>query len=215
MTIASLIEHTLLASDASEAAIDRLCAEAVQHGFRAVCVNPIHVARCAQLLRGKEPFVVSVAGFPTGATYTPVKVREAILAAEQGAGEIDMVMRVGALKEGLADEVEADIAAVVRAVDGTPVKVIIETGLLLEEEIALACRVLENAGAAFGKTSTGFFGTGATVEAVSIMRRSLGKSVGIKASGGIKSLAQAQELIAAGAERIGCSASLNIIGEQA
>lgn len=213
MNLTSIIEHTHLAPDASEPAIERLCAEAVQYEFRAVCVNPLHVARCAQLLRDKGPFVVSVAGFPTGASCTQTKVYEAARAVEHGASEIDMVMRIGALKEGRADEVEADIAAVVRATSGRPVKVIIETGLLLESEIALACRVLENAGAAFGKTSTGFFGTGATVDVVSIMRKSLGKDVRIKASGGIKTRAQAQKLVDAGAERIGCSASISIIGE--
>lgn len=211
MDIASIIEHTLLAPDASEAMIDRHCAEAIQYKLRAVCVNPIHVARAVALLRGRTPYVVSVVGFPTGATFTQIKVREAARAVEQGAKEIDMVMRIGALKEGKTDQVEADIAAVVRAVSGHPVKVILETGRLTDEEIQTACRVVEQAGAAFVKTSTGFLGAGATVEAVALMRASLGLDVGIKASGGIKDMKFLLELLDAGADRIGTSSGVEMM----
>jgi deoxyribose-phosphate aldolase len=208
------MEHTLLAPDASDVAIEQLCAEAVMHGLRAVCVNPVHIVRAVRSLQGAAPYVVSVIGFPTGATFTQAKVCEAVCAVEAGASELDMVMRTGALKEGKTAEVEADIDAVVRAAGACPVKVIIESGLLSYEEIRLACRILENAGAVFGKTSTGFFGVGATVEVVATMRQALSSSIGIKASGGIKTRMQAEKLVAAGAERIGCSASLDILGEK-
>ncbi len=209
--IHSFIEHTLLAPDATQADIERLCVEAIKFEFKAVCVNPIHVAQAASLLRNQNPFVVSVAGFPTGASFTSSKVLEATAAVEHGASEVDMVLRVGALKDGDSDAVATDIEAVVKAVSGFRVKVIIESGLLDDADICLACSLVEAAGAAFAKTSTGFFGQGATPRVVALMRKSMSGNMGIKASGGIKTREQVDNLIAAGASRIGCSSSLSII----
>lgn len=212
---ASIIEHTLLAPNITGADVERLCAEAVEHGFLAVCVNPVHVARAAAALDGAAPFVVSVAGFPTGAVHRGHKAAEAARAVADGAREIDMVLRLDALLAGDDALAEQDVAAVVDAAGDHAVKVIVESGLLDDEQLARACGVVERAGARFAKTSTGFFGSGATVHAVGVLRANLPEHIGVKASGGIRTLAQARQLMQAGATRIGCSASVDIARQEA
>jgi deoxyribose-phosphate aldolase len=184
--IAQLIDHTLLKPEATREQIDRLCHEALEYRFASVCVNPTHVARCAELLRESDVKVCTVVGFPLGATTTAVKAYETRQAIDDGATEIDMVINVGALKSGDFDTVQADIAAVVDTAHaaGALVKVIIETALLSDEEKAAACRLAQAAGAEFVKTSTGFGPGGATVEDVALMRRVVGPEMGVKASGG-------------------------------
>jgi deoxyribose-phosphate aldolase len=210
--LAAAIDHTLLKPDATPADIERLCVEAVRHGFRGVCVNPWHVPRVAALLRGEFPRTVSVAGFPLGAAQTAVKAREAGLAVEQGSDEVDMVLNLGAFLGGNAEYAAEDIRQVVRACAGAPVKVIIETGLLDDGHKISACRLAVDAGAAFVKTSTGFSKGGATEADVRLMRQTVGPQIGVKASGGIRTRAQALALLAAGADRLGASASIAIIG---
>jgi deoxyribose-phosphate aldolase len=211
--LAALIDHTLLSPDASAAAIEILCAEAVAHGFKAVCVNPWHLPRVAARLHGELPLPITVCGFPLGASQTLAKAREAWLALDQGAAEVDMVLNLGALKSGELDLVRADISEVVRACAGAPVKVILETCLLTDAEKELACRLAVEAGAAFVKTSTGFSRGGATEADVALLRRVVGPQVGVKASGGIRSLADVRRMVAAGADRIGTSAGADIMAE--
>jgi len=213
--LAALIDHTLLAPDATAAAIETLCAEAVTHGFMAVCVNPWHLPRAVACLHGETPQPITVAGFPLGASQTLAKAREAGLAVEQGAAEVDMVLNLGALKSGEADLVRLDVAEVVRACAGASVKVILETCLLTDAEKELACRLAVEAGAAYVKTSTGFSRSGATVADVALLRRVVGAKVGVKASGGIRSLADLRRMVAAGADRIGASAGVGIMAEAA
>jgi deoxyribose-phosphate aldolase len=213
--LAAAIDHTLLAPAATAADIERLCAEAVRHGFGAVCVNPWHLPRAAMLLRGTRTAPVTVAGFPLGAAQTAVKAREAGLAVEQGAAGVDMVLNLGAFLGGAADLAAEDIRQVVAACGGVPVKVILETCLLDDEQKVRACRLAVDAGAAFVKTSTGFAGGGATEADVRLLRRSVGPDIGVKASGGVRTREQALALLAAGADRIGASASLAIIGASA
>lgn len=213
--IAGLIDHTLLAPEATPGQIETLCIEAVRFGFYAVCVNPCHLGQAARLLAGEKPVPITVVGFPLGASLARAKAYEAAEAIALGAREIDMVMNLGWLKAGDREAVIRDIAAVVRAVTPLPVKVILETCLLSDEEKTLACRLAHDAGAAFVKTSTGFAKAGANVEDVRLLRRCAdelsGGVMGVKASGGIKSLAQAQALVEAGASRIGASASVRIV----
>ncbi|MDR3640101.1 MAG: deoxyribose-phosphate aldolase [Humidesulfovibrio sp.] len=214
--LAARIDHTLLKPDATAAAIEALCAEAVQYGFKAVCVNPWHLPRAVSCLRGHAPLPITVAGFPLGAAQTDIKAREAALAVEQGAAEVDMVLNIGALKSGEPDAARRDIALVVRACGHAAVKVILETCLLTDAEKELACRLAVEAGAAFVKTSTGFAKSGATVADVALLRRvadsvARGRHVGVKASGGIRTLDDALELLAAGAERLGASAGVAIM----
>lgn len=213
--LAARIDHTLLAPDASAAAIEALCAEAVAHGFKAVCVNPWHLPRVAASLHGELPLPITVAGFPLGASQTLAKAREAGLAVEQGAAEVDMVLNLGALKSGERDLVRVDISEVVRACAGAPVKVILETCLLTEAEKELACRLAVEAGAAFVKTSTGFSRGGATEADVALLRRVVGDKLGVKASGGIRTLADVLRMVQAGADRIGTSAGASIMAEAA
>ena len=210
--LAGCIDHTLLRADATRASIALLCAEAITHGFKAVCVNPTHLPQAVELLRGQTPLAITVCGFPLGASQTAVKVAEASLAVEQGAAEVDMVLNLGALKDGDAAFVRQDIAQVVRACKGAAVKVILETCLLTDAEKELACRLAVEAGAAFVKTSTGFASGGATEADVRLMRRAVGQDIGVKASGGIRTNQDALRLLAAGANRIGASASVSIIG---
>lgn len=207
--LAQYLEHTLLRPDAIAADIERLCAEAVDHGVCGVCVNPVHIPFVSRLLKGEVPVPVSVIGFPLGACSSAMKAREAAEVAEQGAAEIDMVINLSVLKDGHDSLVVEDIRGVVAA--GVPVKVILETGLLDNDEIVHACRLCVEAGAAFVKTCTGF-GTGsATVEHIRLMRETVGIDVGVKASGGIRTAADAQAMIDAGANRIGTSSTLNIL----
>lgn len=211
--LAGMIDHSLLRPHSTRDELRKLCAEAVTWGFKTVCVNPVHVADAVALLKGASPLVCSVVGFPFG-THTPAtKAAETAEVVRLGAKEVDMVMRIGALREGRNAETEADVAAVVRAAGGMPVKVIIETCYLTEEEKVRACRLAVNAGAAFVKTSTGYGSAGATVADVRLMRQTVAEGIGVKAAGGIRTLADALAMIEAGASRIGASASVVILGE--
>lgn len=212
--LAPLIDHTLLKADATEHDIAQLCAEARAHRFKAVCVNPIFVKTTRQLLADTSVLTASVVGFPLGAHLPAVKALETELAVRDGASEIDMVMRIDLAKTGRWKELQDDISTVVKAAGGSGVKVIFETGLLTAEEIALACRASEAAGAAFVKTATGFLGRGATIEDVRLMRASCSPSVKVKASGGIKTAQQALDLVAAGAERLGTSSGVFLVSGQ-
>ena len=211
--LARHIDHTLLRPDATAADIDALCDEARTFGFAAVCVNPTWVRRCAQQLRGSSVKVASVVGFPFGASTTEVKAMEARRAIRDGAREIDMVINVGALKSGDSDVVKRDIEKVSDACHeaGALAKVIIETALLTDEEKVVASHLAQTARADFVKTSTGFGPGGATVHDVLLMRETVGPKLGIKASGGIRSTEDAREMMAAGATRIGASASVAIV----
>ncbi|MFV9504804.1 MAG: deoxyribose-phosphate aldolase [Oscillochloridaceae bacterium umkhey_bin13] len=215
--LARLIDHTLLRPEATPAQIVTLCAEARRYGFASVCVNPSHVARCANLLADSGVAVCTVIGFPLGATSTSAKAFEAGEAVSAGARELDMVINVGMLKAGELRTVTDDIFAVVAIGHGAGaiVKVIIETALLNEREKILACLLAMRAGADFVKTSTGFLGGGATVADIQLMRRVVGPERGVKASGGIRSLADALALRAAGADRLGASAGVTIMQEAA
>ena len=211
--IAKYIDHTLLKPDATEQAIKKLCAEARQYGFKSVCVNPSRAALAAKELEGSGVLTCCVIGFPLGATLSEVKAFEAKKAMECGADELDMVINIGAAKDGNWSLVENDIRAVVTAAGGKAlVKVIIETCLLTDEEKAEACRCAMRAGADFVKTSTGFSTAGANEHDVSLMRRTVGDKMGVKASGGIHTPEQADKLIAAGASRIGASNGIKLLG---
>ncbi len=213
--IARLIDHTLLKPEATRAQIEQLCREAREHGFATVCVNPVWVRSCAELLRGSETRVCTVAGFPLGATPPEVKAYEAARVVEDGACEVDMVINVGALKSGDYRLVERDVAAVVAAsrAGGAMVKVIIEAALLTDEEKVKACVLAQAAGADFVKTSTGFGPGGATAADVALMRRVVGPTMGVKAAGGVRDLKAAQAMIEAGADRIGASVGVKIVQE--
>lgn len=215
MSIAKCIDHTVLKPQTTEAAVRKLCAEAAQYGFASVCVNPCWVALCADLLKDTEVDVCTVIGFPLGANTSAVKAFEAAEAIRQGATEVDMVLNVGALKDGNTDLVRADIAAVVEAARGKAlVKVILETCLLTDEEKRIACRLAKEAGADYVKTSTGFSTGGATEADIALMRAEVGPEMGVKASGGIRDYATAQAMIRAGASRIGASAGVQIVAEE-
>jgi deoxyribose-phosphate aldolase len=211
--LARYIDHTLLKPDATVADIDRLCTEAAEHHFAAVCVNPTWVRRCADDLRGTDVAVASVIGFPFGASTTEVKAMEARRAIRDGAREIDMVINIGALKSGMYDAVREDIARVSDACReaGAASKVIIETGLITDEEKVVACSLARQAKADFVKTSTGYAKGGATVFDVALMREVVGPKMGVKASGGIRTAEDVQDMIAAGATRIGASAGVRIV----
>ncbi len=210
--IVRLIDHTLLKPEATPEQIERLCAEAREHGFASVCVNPTYVARCAELLSGSGVAVCTVVGFPLGATTSAVKAFEAREAVEQGASEVDMVIAIGRLKAGEHDAVEEDIrlVAAVAHTGGAICKVIIETALLTDEEKTAVCQLAVRAGADFVKTSTGFAASGATLHDVALMRGAVGPQIGVKAAGGIRSLADAQAMVKAGATRLGTSAGVQI-----
>jgi deoxyribose-phosphate aldolase len=211
--IARLIDHTLLKPDATRAQITTLCAEAREHGFATVCVNPAWVRLCGELLRGSETRVCTVAGFPLGATPPEVKAFESARVIADGAAEVDMVMNVGALKSGDYRLVERDIAGVVAAcvAQGAVSKVIIEAALLTDDEKVKACVIAKAACADFVKTSTGFARGGATVHDVALLRRTVGTALGVKASGGVRDAAFARALVEAGANRLGSSASVAIV----
>jgi len=210
--LAHWIDHTILAPDATEAQVEPLCVEAIDHGFRSVCVNPIHVRFVAGRLRGSTVKTCSVVSFPFGAAPSRAKAAETALAVEDGASEVDMVMAVGLLKGGQLDAVRTDIAEVKRACGPALLKVILETCFLTDEQKVTACRLAQEAGADFVKTSTGFGSGGATAEDVALMRRTVGPDMGVKAAGGIRTFEKAKAMIEAGATRIGASASLAIIG---
>lgn len=210
MNLAKYIDHTLLKPEASVEQIRVLCKEAAEHGFAAVCVNPVFVDLAAHLLRGSGVKVATVVGFPLGATLTEIKAAEAKAAIERRADEIDMVINLGAVKSGAWDAVESDIHAVVEAAEGRTVKVIIETCLLTNEEKRQACQAALAAGAHFVKTSTGFSSGGATVEDILLMKEVIGDKALIKASGGVRNREQALAMITAGASRIGTSAGVSI-----
>lgn len=209
--MAGYIDHTLLKPEATEAQIEELCREAVKYSFYSVCINPSYVKTAAKSLQGSAVRICCVIGFPLGATTTAVKAFEAAEALENGAAEIDMVIHVGALKDKREEYVMSDIAAVVKAAAGCPVKVIIETGLLTEDEKVLACKLAKKAGASYVKTSTGFGPGGATVADVLLMRETVGPDLGVKASGGVRDLDAALQMIEAGATRIGTSSGVSIV----
>ena len=215
-SVSHLIDHTLLAPDARTADIDRLCREAVEIGAASVCVNPVHVARCAESLREEDVKVCAVIAFPFGASLSGTKACETRAAVRDGAQEVDMVLNLGAAKDGEWDVVGEDVRAVVEAAGpGTVVKVILETCLLTDDEIVLACQSARDAGAHFVKTSTGYSTHGATVHAVALMRRTVGESMGIKASGGIRTPEDLAAMVEAGATRIGASTGRAQLDEEA
>ena len=214
-SVARLIDHTILKPEATRDEVRKVCAEALEFEFASVCVNAFWTKMVAEELRNSPVKVCTVAGFPLGATLTAAKVAETLASLRDGAEEIDMVMNIGALRGGERDVVKRDIEGVVLASHGhgAIVKVIIETALLDDTQKALACRVARDAGADFVKTSTGFSKSGATAADVALMRRTVGSSMGVKASGGIRTLADLKAMVAAGASRIGASASVHIMQE--
>lgn len=213
--IASLVDYTLLNPDATPEQVDRVCDEALEFGFAAVYVYSGNVARAAARLEGSDVAPCSVAGFPAGANLTSAKVFEARQAIAAGAREIDMVLAIGLLKTGAYAQVAEDLAAVTRAAhaEGALVKLILETVLLTEAEKVAACRLAAGTGIDYVKTSTGFAGGGATVADVALLRRTVGDRLGVKAAGGIRTLADAMAMVAAGATRIGTSVGVNIARE--
>ncbi|MFO7952010.1 MAG: deoxyribose-phosphate aldolase [Bacillota bacterium] len=211
--LAGYIEHTLLKPEAGKNEIIELCQEALKFSFYAVCINPSFVKTAAEELLGSAVKVCTVIGFPLGATTTETKACEAAEAVESGAGEVDMVIHVGALKSGSEQYLIDDISSVVQAAKGNPVKVIIETGFLDDEEKVLACRLAEKSGAHFVKNSTGFGPGKATSAEIKLMRDVVEGRLGVKASAGIKTRTAALEMINAGADRIGTSSGIDIICE--
>jgi deoxyribose-phosphate aldolase len=214
LDLAKYIDHTLLKPDATLEEIDVLCDEAMENGFASVCINPYWVKRSADKLRGSDVKVCTVIGFPLGAATSDVKAAETRKALRDGAREVDMVINVGALKSGQHDVVLKDIERVVDAAHetGALTKVILETALLTDEEKVIASSLAKRARADFVKTSTGFSGGGATIYDVALMRETVGPDMGVKASGGVRTLEDAEDMIAAGATRIGASAGVQIIG---
>lgn len=215
--IARLIDHTLLKPDATEEMIAQICREALRHHFFSVCVNPTHVRFAVEQLKGSDVKVCAVVGFPLGATTTKEKVAETVTATEAGANEIDMVINIGAVKSKDNAFTLAQITAVTQAAHQHHAlcKVIIETSYLTNEEKVRVCKLAKKAGADFVKTSTGFSGGGATVEDVALMRHTVGQTMGVKASGGIRSLDDARRMVAAGANRLGASSGVRIMQEAA
>lgn len=217
LALSRLIDHTILKPEATDSDIRRVCSEAVQYGFAAVCINPYWVALAASELRGSAVKVCTVAGFPLGASPTEIKAAEAETAIRNGALEVDMVINAGALRGGDEDRVRGDIAAVARVCHraGAIVKVILETALLDDDQKVLACTLAKQASADFVKTSTGFAAQGATAEDVALMRKTVGPDIGVKAAGGIRTLSDLRRMVAAGASRVGASASVAIMRELA
>ncbi|KOO41178.1 deoxyribose-phosphate aldolase [Priestia koreensis] len=214
--LAGMIDHTLLKADATKEQVVKLSEEAKQYSFASVCVNPTWVKTAADILKdAPEVKVCTVIGFPLGASTSAVKAFETTNAIENGATEVDMVINIGALKDKEYDVVENDIKAVVEAAKGKALtKVIIETCLLTDEEKEIACQLSVKAGADFVKTSTGFSTGGATVEDIALMRKTVGPDIGVKASGGVRSLEDAENMIKAGATRIGASSGVAIVNGQ-
>jgi len=214
-SIAALIDHTILKPEATRADVERLCKEALAAQFASVCINPVFLPFTAALLHGSKVKACAVVGFPLGANLTSTKVSETQAATRDGASEIDMVIHIGALKIGAYDAISSDISAVCDAAHNADAicKVIIETCLLSQEEKERACRLAVSAGADFVKTSTGFGSAGATVEDVALMRTIVGPDIGVKASGGIRTLDELLKMVDAGATRIGSSNGVKIIEE--
>ena len=211
MSYAKYIDHTLLAMNATEDQIRKLCDEAKEYHFYSVCVNSGYVPLAASLLKGSDVKVCSVVGFPLGAMLTSVKAFETEMAVKAGAQEIDMVINVGWLKSNDWQAVKNDIEAVFNACGDVPLKVILETCLLSKDEIIKVCNICKEIGVAFVKTSTGFSVSGATVEDVKLMRETVGDKMGVKASGGIRDRATAEKMVEAGATRLGASAGIAIV----
>lgn len=213
MNLASKIDHTLLRADTSENEVKKLCEEAKEYGFAAVCIPPYFVRKCRLWLQDSRVKVATVVGFPMGYAHTPAKVEEARRAIDEGAHEIDMVINIIALKAGDWNYLKNELtsAATIVQLRGGKLKVILETGLLTKEDIAKACELCSEMTVDFVKTSTGFIEPGATVETVQLLRSLLPKSIKIKAAGGIRDRAFAMQLVEAGADRLGCSASVSII----
>lgn len=213
MNLAQYIDHTNLKPTATPEDIEKLCAEARQFGFKAVCVNSFYVALASELLKGSDVLVCAVAGFPLGAMSTAAKRFEAEQAVKDGASEIDMVMNIGLAKAGDWPAVEKDISAVKQAIPATELKVIIETCYLTDEEKIAACEAVVRAGAGFVKTSTGFGPAGATVEDVRLMKKAVEGKALVKAAGGVRDKATALAMIEAGADRLGTSNGVGIVQE--
>jgi deoxyribose-phosphate aldolase len=209
--VASAIDHTMLKPDATRADIERVCNEAREYGFASVCINTTWLPLAVSMLKGSKVMAICVVGFPLGAALTAAKAAETREAIRLGASEIDMVVNIGALKSLDYDLVLKDIHEVVVAAEGRPVKVILETSKLTQEEKVATCALAKAAGAAFVKTSTGFGGGGATAEDIALMRSVVGPDMGVKASGGVRNLSDAHKMIAAGATRLGASASVEIV----
>lgn len=212
-SVSTYIDHTNLSQTASKSDIENLCEEAVDNDFASVCVNPVFVPLASEILNSKNPKVCTVVGFPLGADSPEMKFAESRYLTHQGAEELDMVINISALKEGDTRFIQSEIEKVVDAADGNCVKVIIETCLLTDEEKKIVSELAVNAGADFIKTSTGFSFSGATEEDVKLIRKTVGSDMGIKASGGIKTLTDLKILVKAGANRIGTSNAISIINE--
>lgn len=210
--MAKYIDHTLLKATASLDDILKVCEEAKKYDTASVCVNSCYVTTVREALQGTDIMTCCVVGFPLGAMSTAAKAEETRLAVQDGAEEIDMVQNIGYVKSERWDLVEADIAAVVKAAGTARVKVILETCLLTDEEKVRCCEIAKRAGAAFVKTSTGFSTGGATAEDIALMRKTVGPEMGVKASGGIRTREDAEKMLAAGANRIGASATGTIVG---
>lgn len=209
--LASLIDHTQVKAYATQVDIAELCDEAARLGLLAITVNPVWVAYCAKRLAETPVLINATVGFPLGANTAVVKVAEAEEALQNGAKEIDMVINIGAMKSGAHDYVAKEIRAITRAAGDAPVKVILETAYLSQEEKVIVCRLAEENGAAFVKTSTGFAPSGATLADVHLMRETVGDRLGVKAAGGIRSLRDARAMIDAGASRLGTSSAVDIL----
>jgi deoxyribose-phosphate aldolase len=209
--LAKYFDHTVLKPEITSADIEKLCSEAAEYGFFSVCVNPVWVKLSKKLLKGSKVDICTVVGFPLGANTTKIKIAETELALEEGAKEIDMVINIGKLKEGDTDFVRKEISKLKKITGKRILKVIIETALLTEDEKRTAIKLVKDAGADFVKTSTGFAKSGATIDDISLMRKIGGKSLKVKASGGVKTLDFALALIEAGANRIGASSSVDIM----
>lgn len=206
-----LIDHTLLKADATKEQITQLCKEAIENDFASVCVNPSFIPLCSDLLKGSSVKVCTVIGFPLGAMTTASKVFEAKNAVEVGADEVDMVINIGKLKDGEKDYVRNEITEIKKACGNHILKVIIETCLLTDEEKVLACQLAKDAGADFVKTSTGFSTHGATKEDVALMRKTVGKEMGVKAAGGVRNKQDLEDMVNAGATRIGTSRGVELV----
>ncbi len=211
MNLNKYIDHTLLKPEATKDQIKKLCEEAKEYDFKSVCVNPTQVAYAKELLSGSDVLVCTVIGFPLGANTTAVKAFETEDAIKNGADEIDMVVNIGAIKEQNFDLVKEDIKAVVKSSDDKLVKVIIETCLLTDEEKRKLCQIVIDAGADFIKTSTGFSTSGATKEDITLFKEEVGNKIGIKASGGVRNIEDANVMIKCGATRLGTSGGVQII----
>lgn len=211
MNYNKMIDHTVLKADTPLETVKRICEEAMEYGFASVCINPCHVAYCADYLKDSDVNVCTVIGFPLGANTSAVKAFETKDAIANGADEIDMVMNIGALKDKNYDLVRDDVKAVVEAANGTLVKVILETCLLTEDEIKKACELCVEAKADYVKTSTGFSTRGATIEDVRIMKEAVHGKAKVKAAGGVRTPEDMVKIVAAGADRIGTSAGCSLV----